>query len=199
MRDHPPGFFALGDIPGPVLFDKRGNVYGFHTFTTTIPILFLFCNKPDINNAVMKKLIVVAGIFAIGVFSLWYYTRHPLVTTVTVRNTSFAVDVAVTRKEKEVGLGFRDSLAPDRGMLFVYDHKEVFPFWMKNMRFPIDIIWIDDRTIVDISKNVPVSDKPVGELPIYHPIVPVDKVLEVNAGVTDTYNIAIGDKVVIKN
>ena len=98
----------------------------------------------------MKKLIVITAIFAIGIFSLWYYTRHPLQTTVSIRNKTFVVDVAVTAKEKELGLGNRDSLAADHGMLFIYDHKEVFPFWMKNMRFPIDIIWIDDQTIVDI-------------------------------------------------
>lgn len=147
----------------------------------------------------MKKLIVVFFVLAVGAFSFWYYTRHPLVTTVTVKNTTFTVDVAVTAKEKEVGLGYRDSLAPDRGMLFVYDHKERYPFWMRAMRFPIDIVWIDDRTIVDISKNVPVSDKPVEQLPLYHPNVPVDKALEINAGLSDAYGISIGDSVKIKN
>jgi len=147
----------------------------------------------------MKKLIVITAILAIGIFSLWYYTRHPLQTTVTVRNTTFIVDVAVTAKEKELGLGNRDSLAADHGMLFVYDHKEIFPFWMKNMRFPIDIIWIDDQTIVDISRNVPVSDKPVRDLPIYHPSMPIDKVLELPAGTSDRVGIIIGDKITIKS
>ncbi len=146
----------------------------------------------------MKKLISIAVVL-VGIFSIWFYSRHPLQTTVAVRNTTFIVDVAVTPKEKEVGLGNKKSLAADHGMLFVYDHKEVFPFWMKNMRFPIDIIWIDDRTIVDISKNVPVSDKPVTELPIYHPNVPIDKVLELPAGTTDRVGIIIGDKITIKS
>ena len=147
----------------------------------------------------MKKLIVIAAILAIGIFSLWFYSRHPLQTTVTVRNTTFTVDVAVTAKEKEIGLGNRKSLAADHGMLFVYDHKEIYSYWMRNMHFPIDIIWIDDQTIVDIAKNVPVSDKPVGELPIYHPIAPVDKVLELPAGTSDRFGIIIGDKIIIKS
>lgn len=147
----------------------------------------------------MKKLIVVFFVLSVGAFSLWYYTRHPLVTTVTVRDATFTVDVAVTPNEKEVGLGFRKSLGDDRGMLFVYDHKERYPFWMRAMRFPIDIVWIDDRTIVDISKNVPVSDKPVEQLPLYHPMVSVDKVLEINAGLSDAYGISIGDSVKIRN
>ncbi|MBI3955979.1 DUF192 domain-containing protein [Candidatus Gottesmanbacteria bacterium] len=147
----------------------------------------------------MKKLIVVFCVLSAGAFSFWYYTRHPLVTTVTVRDATFTVDVAVTPNEKEVGLGFRKSLGDDRGMLFVYDHKERYPFWMRAMRFPIDIIWIADRTIVDISKNVPVSDKPVEQLPLYHPMVSVDKVLEINAGLSDAYGISIGDSVKIRN
>ena len=50
MAEYLPCFFVLGYIPGAVLFDKRGDVYGFHTSTPTISVLFLFCNKPDINK-----------------------------------------------------------------------------------------------------------------------------------------------------
>ncbi|MBI5621209.1 DUF192 domain-containing protein [Candidatus Gottesmanbacteria bacterium] len=147
----------------------------------------------------MKKYLVLLGIVAVGLFAVWYYARHPLQTTVTIRGITYAVDVVITPKEKEVGLGFRDSLEANRGMLFVFDTKALHPFWMRNMRFPIDILWIDDRTIVDISKHVPPSDKPVGELPIYHPTKPADKVLEIAAGQADEYGFAIGNIVSIKN
>lgn len=146
----------------------------------------------------MKKLIAGAAIL-IPLFSLWFYSRHPLQTTVTVRNTTFIVDVAIQAKEKEIGLGYRNSLAADHGMLFVYDHKEVFPFWMKNMRFPIDILWIEDRIIVDITKDVPPPASPAEQLPLYHPRVPVDKVLELPAGTADRVGIIIGDKIIIKS
>lgn len=146
----------------------------------------------------MKKLFAIAVVL-VGIFSLWFYSRHPLQTTVTVRNATFIVDVAITAKEKEIGLGYRESLAAGHGMLFVYDHKEIYSYWMRNMKFPIDIVWIDDRTIVDITKNVPVSGKPLSELPIYHPIVPVDKVLELPAGTSDRVGIIIGDKIIIKS
>lgn len=146
----------------------------------------------------MKKLIAGAAIL-ITLFSLWFYSRHPLQTTVSVRDATFLADVAVTGKEKELGLGNRKDLPKDHGMLFVYDHKEKYPFWMKNMHFPIDIIWIDDRTIVDITKNVPVSNNPIDSLPIYYPAVPVDKILEINAGLSDIYSISVGDRVKIKN
>ncbi len=147
----------------------------------------------------MKKTFILIAVFAIALFAFWYYSRHPLQTTVMVRGTTFIVDVAVTPKEKEVGLGNRNALEVNHGMLFVYNEKARYPFWMRNMKFPIDILWIDDRAIVDITKNVPLSDKPLNELPIYHPAVPVDKVLEVNAGLVDEYTITVGDKIVIKN
>ena len=144
----------------------------------------------------MKKLIVIATV-VVGIFTLWFYSRHPLQTTVTIQNTTFVVDLAVTNKEKERGLGGRDSLAPNHGMLFVYDHKEPYSYWMKDMRFPIDIIWIDDKTIVDITRNVALSDKPLEQLPIYHPLAPVNKVLELNAGTVDRLGIQIGELVKI--
>lgn len=146
----------------------------------------------------MKKLFAIAVVL-VGIFSLWFYTRHPLQSTVTIRNATFVVDVAITPKEKEIGLGYRNSLATDHGMLFVYDHKEIYSYWMRNMNFPIDIIWIDDRTIVDITKDIPPPANSTNQLPLYRPSIPVDKVLEVNAGLTDTYNISVGDRVVIKN
>ena len=147
----------------------------------------------------MKKLFIILILVSIALLVGWYYILHPLATTVTIRNTVFTVDVAITPKEKDVGLGFRKSLAENRGLLFVYTNKERYPFWMRDMRFPIDILWIDDRTIVDISKNVPVSDKPVNQLPIYRPTVPVDKVLELPAGTSDRVGITVGDKIIIKS
>lgn len=145
----------------------------------------------------MKKIISI--VIILGIFSLWYYTRNPLQSSVTIRGTRFFVDVAITSKEKELGLGNRLTLPSDHGMLFVYDHKEVYSYWMKNMRFPIDIVWIDGRTIVDITKNVPISTTPTGQLPLYHPIVPIDKVLELPAGTSDRVGIIIGDKIIIKS
>lgn len=147
----------------------------------------------------MKKLILLALLLAAGLFTLWYYTNHPMRTTVTIRDAVFTVDLAVTEREKERGLSGRQSLAPERGMLFVYSHKERYPFWMRGMRVPIDIIWIADATIVDITKNVPVSDEPVEKLPLYHPAAAADKVLEINAGLSDRYGFAVGDSVRIKN
>jgi uncharacterized membrane protein (UPF0127 family) len=66
---------------------------------------------------------------------------------------------------------------------------------MKGMRIPLDIIWIDDTTIVDVSENVPVATD--GAYPSYLPTKPVNKVLEVNAGVVRKLGISIDDIVEI--
>ena len=78
-------------------------------------------------------------------------------------------------------------------MLFVFSDKQERIFVMRNMYFPLDIIWIDGDKIVNISKNL----LPKGPRPevFYHSDAPVDYVLEVNAGLADKFNFKIGDKV----
>ena len=140
------------------------------------------------------RIPLICGIVFL-VFLVWYYWAHPLTTRVNINGNMFTVDLAITNKEKEKGLGYRDNLKADHGMLFVYQNKDRYGFWMKGMRFPIDIIWISDNTIVDISKNVPVAT--TGALPTYTPKEPVNKVFEVNAGTTDRLGIQIGDTIKI--
>ncbi len=145
------------------------------------------------NDLQMKK-ILIAGIIILGIFTAWYYSRNPLGPKVVINDHVIPVEVAVTPQEKSKGLGERDSLAADIGMLFPYDRKDRWQFWMKGMRFALDFIWIDGTTVADITENVAA---PSGEinLPVYQPKVPVDKVLEVNAGLVKKYGIQIGDTV----
>ena len=66
------------------------------------------------------------------------------------------LEVIETEEEKARGLMFRDNLEKDKGLLFVYDNPEVRGFWMKNVKFSIDIIWLDNRSkVVHIERNVP--------------------------------------------
>jgi uncharacterized membrane protein (UPF0127 family) len=140
----------------------------------------------------MKKTIIIS-VTILALFSLFYYLRHPLGVKVQIGNDVFHVDVAVTNPEKELGLGNRDFMESNRGMLFTYDHKERYSYWMKNMRFPIDILWIADNTIVDITKNIPVDTSET--LKIYSPKVPVNKALELNAGTSDQLGIHVNDTI----
>lgn len=141
----------------------------------------------------MKKVLVVFFLLFVGIAGA-YYLRHPLGAKVKIGQHIIPVELAVTETEKQKGLGFRDSLKPNAGMLFVYNHKEQYNYWMRGMRFPIDFIWIDGKIIVDITPSIP---PPSGDeqLKVYKPKVPVDKILEVNAGTVERVGISIGDTV----
>ncbi len=146
----------------------------------------------------MKTKIIIFAI-AILFLTAYFYFGHPLGEKVIIKGHTLKVEVAVTNAEKQKGLGDRDVLAHDAGMLFVYQNKDRYGFWMKGMRFPLDYIWIDGNQVVDLSENVPApatSDTPPVELA---PKVPVDKVLEVNAGVIREAGIRIGDTVTFTN
>jgi len=92
-----------------------------------------------------------------------------------------AVEVASTAQAREKGLSGTDRLETGRGMLFVFLRPDVYTFWMKDMNFPIDILWIRGEELVDMTTDIPVP-VPGEELATYFPKYPVDKVLEVPAG-----------------
>ena len=146
----------------------------------------------------MKKILIIALIALVG-FSAWYYLRHPIGEKAIINGHTIRLELAVTEAEKEKGLGYRDSLGPDSGMLFVYNHPERYGFWMKGMRFPLDFIWINGNKVVELSQNIPqpVNDRvqPVS----LAPAVPADKVLEVNSGVIQSLGVRIGDLVQFTN
>lgn len=146
---------------------------------------------------IMKKTVIFLLLF-ISLFTYFYYRKYPLRTEITIRNHPIIVDLAVSQKEKERGLSGRKMLPSGHGMLFVYDHKETYGFWMKDMQFPLDFLWIDGKTVADITKNVQVKSAS-GAWITLGPRVPVDKVLEVNAGTIDALGISIGDSIEVKN
>ena len=104
---------------------------------------------------------------------------------------AFVVEVARTPEEQTMGLMHRQSLAPDRGMIFPYDPPRPASFWMKNTLIPLDLIFVRaDGTIGNIAANaVPLSldSIPSGE--------PVAAVLEIAGGRSAELGIGPGDKV----
>ena len=103
-------------------------------------------------------------------------------------------EIADTAQKRSEGLMFRGHLAEKEAMFFVFPEEDRFGFWMKNMRFPLDLIWVSsDKKVVDISKNLSVCSDEV--CPSFNPADKVKYVLEVNAGFTDKYKIQIGDEV----
>src|SRR6266498_5049749 len=96
---------------------------------------------------------------------------------VTIKNQTFLVDVAKSPSELEKGLSKRKSLPKNQGMLFIFDHPDDYAFWMKQMEFPLDIIFIKNDKIVSVAENVKPPASENENLPTYHPTKPSDKVL----------------------
>lgn len=101
-------------------------------------------------------------------------------------------EVAQSDAKKKQGLSGRDSLADNAGMLFVFNKEGTYPFWNKDMRFPLDMIWINGTTVVDSYEGLP----PFSGVPVtLTPKASADLVLEVNASFIKKYQIKAGDRV----
>lgn len=114
--------------------------------------------------------------------------------SVQIRNTVIPVELARTSLEQQRGLSGRATLDPNKGMLFIFTRADYYKFWMPDMQFPIDIIWINDNTVVDISANVSNAFDPINPT-YYSPRTPAQYVLEVNSGFAAVHSINIGDSV----
>lgn len=106
-------------------------------------------------------------------------------------------EVAKTMLERAEGLSHRESLAADEAMLFIFEEPDNYQFWMKDMNFAIDIIFVNDGKIVDIKRNVPVPEID-GNYERYPPAEPALYVLEVPAGLSEEYGFDMGTSVEIR-
>jgi uncharacterized membrane protein (UPF0127 family) len=113
-----------------------------------------------------------------------------------VNGESIGIEIASTPSELQRGLMYREYLPEGAGMFFIFESEERHGFWMKNMNFPLDIIWIDsDLNIVDITGEVaPCHSDPCA---VYSPSVPARYVLEVPAGYAQEKGIFIGQEVAL--
>lgn len=105
----------------------------------------------------------------------------------------FNVEVASTLAARTKGLMYRQNLADDAGMLFVFGSEDVYPFWMKNTFIPLDIIWIgENKEVVYIAKNVQPCKTFI--CPSVSPARRAKYVLEINAGKADEAGLKVGDR-----
>lgn len=139
--------------------------------------------------------LVIIGAVVIAAAVLSWRQRALKHAVVTLGQTRVQVDVADSIFTRERGLSGRPSLAADQGMLFIFDAPARYSFWMKEMHFPLDMIWIRDGHIVDITTDVPPPQPGQTVLPTYFPVEPADRVLEVNAGFAQAHGLRTGIEV----
>jgi uncharacterized membrane protein (UPF0127 family) len=103
-------------------------------------------------------------------------------------------EVMVSDEDRAMGLMFRPSLPLDRGMLFVFETADFHGIWMKNCRFPIDILWLDEeRRVVHVAESVPPCK--AEPCPVYQPMRRAAYVVELNAGEARREKAVVGSTV----
>ena len=104
------------------------------------------------------------------------------------------VEVMVKDEDRAMGLMFRPSLPKDRGMLFIFERSDFHGIWMKNCKFPIDIVWLDDASqVVHVAESVPPCK--ADPCPVYEPLRRARYVLELGAGQARREKAVVGSKV----
>jgi uncharacterized membrane protein (UPF0127 family) len=137
--------------------------------------------KPVLMAAIITVLVMVAILPGEGSARSCF---------IDIRGHHLKVEVADTTEKMILGLSHREKLRDNEGMLFVYHDWDRRTFWMKDMKFDLDILWIDGDKIVRISRNARAENS--HPLRIYDSNVPVNMVLEINAGLTDLWGIKEG-------
>ncbi len=152
-------------------------------------------NKKVLYLAIGSLIVLILG----GGAYFWLFKTKPELKTGVFRvgDTFFNVEIADTMRSRTQGLSGRASLAENSGMLFVFPASFKYGFWMKDMNFPLDMVWIRDGKVVGVTADVP---PPSGflSLPSYFPPEAVDEVLEINAGTAAKLDIKAGDPAVLK-
>jgi len=148
-----------------------------------------------------KGLLLILVFSAVILFFIWSSvnkrteTPHigsPEFVTVLIDDVMVSAELSDTFSKRAQGLSGISILEENEGMLFIFEKSDPHGIWMKDMRFPIDILWIDDNLrIVDVKKNA---------LPESYPevFIPKEKakyVLEVNTGFSDVFDVNVGDSI----
>lgn len=143
-----------------------------------------------------SKIRFILGLFVVIFFVILIFSlitsSNNKPATVAVKGQNIQVELAETELEKQIGLSQTESLSEGEGMLFIFKNPDFYPFWMKDMSFPIDIIYINGDRVVTVIKNVQPPTDANAELTVYRPTEKADKVLEVVAGYADKHDITEG-------
>ncbi len=147
---------------------------------------------------ILEKTALLLFVLALVVVFFAYARLRPAVAPnqgsfIEINGQRIEVELADTPARQARGLSDHPAFTDKQGMLFIFPQKQIQSFWMKEMLFPLDIIWIDGGRVAGIAPDLP----PEGQTPknIYSSPEPVDRVLEVNAGWAERHKVKTGDRV----
>ena len=112
-------------------------------------------------------------------------------TCVAPDGTTITLEIALTMRDRAIGLMYRDKLPETQGMLFIFDEDGIYPFWMKNTYISLDLVWLDTTgKVVEVrEKAEPCHRDPCRQ---YEPTAEARAVLEVNGGFAAGHGIVPG-------
>jgi uncharacterized membrane protein (UPF0127 family) len=141
----------------------------------------------------LLPVLVAAVLLAAPVLGQEFSKAGNLLTHLTIKGVPITAEVVSTPEKLYLGLSRRPGLPEGRGMLFLMSEPGLHAFCMRDMLFPIDIIWIAEGEVAGIDSNLSPSDQG-----IFNPPVPVRLVLEVPGGFAENHGIKVGDPVHLK-
>ncbi|MBI3306134.1 DUF192 domain-containing protein [Candidatus Nomurabacteria bacterium] len=154
----------------------------------------------------MNQKILISFALVVIFIPLFYLTIYPsgqpgrLTTTsyyVKIAGQNIKVEIADTPDKQAQGLSARQGLSEDEGMLFVFENASVYPFWMKDMKFAIDIIWLnEDKEVIYIKKDArpELFPETYGLKNEQGESLLTKYVLEVVSGFSEKNNLKVGDR-----
>jgi len=138
----------------------------------------------------MKKILLILIIVVVSFFIFYHNTGSEFI-TIEINGIKIKAEVPENYSQ---GLSGRKFLPEQEGMIFIFEEPDYYSFWMKDMNFPLDFIWIKDNKIMEVTEKVrPIDYQPPKTL---KPNKKSNIVLEVNSGFIEKNNIEVGDKVV---
>ncbi len=155
----------------------------------------------------LKSTILILGLFGLAVLLAYIFSTTVLKNNIlfksspsaTINNHKIKLIVAKNGEEQEIGLSKYSLLPKDEGMIFPFKSAGKYRFWMKNMKFPIDIVYIKNKKVVTVFENAQPPKNKAENPPIYEPTETADTVLEINAGLSKEYGIKKGAEIKYEN
>ena len=140
-----------------------------------------------------RKLSLIITLFIVLSF-IYIRFNYKRTSSLTINNMQILIEVADTYPKRSKGLSDRQYLEKDYGMLFIFPDSGYYNFWMNDMQFPLDFVWIKDNNVVDLTENVP-QPKNMERPLTFTAKSEFNKVLEINNGKIKEWGIKVGDKV----
>lgn len=148
------------------------------------------------KKKIIRKVIFISAISGLVFLSLFLSLKTKEAKEVILGGQKFSLELAVNPEQHYKGLSGREYLCNNCGMLFLFDTPAPKTFVMREMLFPLDIIFINGGVVVDIYKNLPPEGKMAKNA--YHSSGNVDSVIEINGGRADEIGLKVGDHIILE-